>query len=119
MKLWEAIKFMEDGKKVTHTTFKYFNFNYLYMNKETEHITTSNDDTFDINGMDGVNDNWELYDDRKELPEKLKWVKDAYHFLNGDSCNSFDCPNCELYTIDICQDLNNELDKLNMDYKLD
>lgn len=65
MKLWEAIKAIEEGKKITHPTFKYYDFDYLYLDKESEFIKDSNGKSFYINCTHGINEDWELYDDRK------------------------------------------------------
>lgn len=127
MKLWEAIKAMEEGKKITHPTFEYYIFDYLYLNVETEHITNSNGKAFDINGMDAINDKWELYDDRKEVPDRFKWMKEMYKTYKDDCVGHCPCKGCMIErdikingrNSDLCCVISAISEQLNKEYKLD
>lgn len=118
MKLWEALRIMEDGGKVTHQDWK-----------ADEYITSNG--FGDIVDEDGVvfhltcthclmDDGWEVFDERHEASEQLKnlykAVKSIRHKIYPEYSHLM---HDHLCLVDCIYDLSDILDRINKDYKLD
>ena len=124
MKLWEAIKAMEDGYNVRRTTWEPDMFVYK-----------NNGEYFKADGSEWEaiwvtpDDEWEFFDSRKEAQPFFRKLYKAIHDLgpeyqkmldsnelcNGDSCG--DCGLARLCTM--FDDIYTTLEYYNEEYKLD
>lgn len=119
MKLWEAIKAMEDGKRIKKKDWQ--DDFYLYKAEDGFIRDESNREYM----IQNIKDTWELCDERlpiaKEWKELYKAIKAVDRVFECDS----DCGNCILDDEKLnCNLLNiedflKELENLNKIYKLD
>lgn len=106
MKFWEAMKSMEEGKKVRNKNWTKEEYIYL----------TADNEVFDECGNECIlsfirkGSEWEIYDDRKPAPTILKTL------ANDLSCNSSDI--CMRLSFDEQVELVAVLAQLNMKYKI-
>lgn len=81
MKFWEAMKAMEEGKKVRKVNWE--DEAYIYINENSE--IRDNEDFYPA--LYCINEEWEIYDDRKEVDPRFKefyhYLKDENGFANG------------------------------------
>ena len=75
MKLWEAMKLLEEGNKVRRVNWE--KDVYVYKGDDGEYYKSNGED-FDIIYLDNMNE-WELYDDRKYAH---KFWRDLYKVVN-------------------------------------
>ena len=73
MKFWEAMKAMEEGKKVRNE--EWTKDQYLYLSTSNEILDEKGQDV-GINYIGIAGSNWEIYDDRKEV--YTNFYKDMY-----------------------------------------
>lgn len=120
MKLWEALKLLDEGKKVRRKTWD--RIDYLY--KEDDEIKKNLSRNLVLELADLTYVDWEEYDNRKELPEQLKWVKDAKEFFTSDEdCVEYDCAKCLMRNKlnngrTICSQLDECIRDLSLIYKI-
>ena len=122
MKYWEAIKCLEEGKKVRHMSWH--DDNYLYT--DSRGVVRKN-----IGGVSciykeviDVDSKWELYDDRKEVPQIVKDLYKSLEMYSDENiCDKYEtCGSCPFWGYDFCGDITKlweELQKMNKEYKLD
>lgn len=80
MKFWEAIKCLEEGKKITRTYWE--KDAYIYI--DDDNILRDNYNTAqDLYYIPNDNDDWEVYEEKKEAPCALK--KLAIDLMQFDS----------------------------------
>ena len=120
MKLWEAMKALEEGKKIRKDNWDLGE--YVYKNEYGNYITNEGI-YFDI--IRGANDNnWEIYNDRKEC---LEIFKELYEVLNrayvvhynGEDYDEYDEYIIESDDTDYINRLHYQLKEMNKHYKLD
>lgn len=107
MKFWEAMKSMEEGKKVRNESWR--EDWYLCLDKQG-HIVDELGAVCDLNFIGTKGSEWEIYDDRKPSPTILKTL------ANDLSCNSSDI--CMRLSFDEQVELVAVLARLNMEYKI-
>lgn len=107
MKFWEAMKAMEEGKKVRNKDW--MEEFYIYLNEDND-ILDERDAVCDLNFIGEKGSEWEIYDDRKPSPAILKTLANDLSYNSSDICMrlSFD-EQVELVAI---------LAQLNMKYKI-
>ena len=78
MKFWEAVKSMQEGKKVR--LFTWSPNQYIYLNETTKIV----DETGHLYGIDYISmeNVWELYEEKREVDERLKQL---FQILNEDN----------------------------------
>lgn len=86
MKYWEAMKLIDEGKKVRHKSWA--DGCYIYKD-DLGNVVNSDDDPYVEIFNYSFNDyHWEIYDDRKEAPQSLKnLAKALIDCYNDDSVN--------------------------------
>lgn len=75
MKFWEAMKCLEEGKKVRRKTWEN---EYIYLD---EHNVIMNEEDEPIEYI-GNKDDWEIYEHKKDVDEKFK---ELYHYLKDEN----------------------------------
>lgn len=107
MKFWEAMKAMEEGKKVRNKDW--MEEFYICLNEDND-ILDERDAVCDLNFIGEKGSEWEIYDDRKPAPAILKTL------ANDLSCNSSDI--CMRLSFDEQVELIAVLAVLNMKYEI-
>lgn len=126
MKAHEALSALEAGEKIRRKDWD--KNQYLYLN-EDNFVKDQNGHKFvDVYGKSKLtmilDDNWEIYDDRKEIPEQLNYLKDLYkQYQEKDFCKVLQCNNCPLEirlkdNTSICTTLDKILNRINKEFKL-
>ena len=117
MKFWEAMKSLEEGKKVRHISW--YDAHYLYI--DNCGIVRHSIGGEEYKEVVDMHSEWELYDDRKEVPkifkdlyklineiEGMKWNDDVYiQWVDSNYKENYVTP------------LYKQLSKINKEYKLD
>lgn len=84
MKFWEAMKAMQEGKKVRRSGW-YDKDDYLYIDEDT-YIRDKYGNYTQICSL-GETDNWEIYEEKKEVDPRFKefyqYLKDERGFVNN------------------------------------
>lgn len=126
MKTWEAMKALEEGKKVRHVYWEQDKYIVIDFTSAYNHIV---DEKGNLSCINETNDEWEIYDDRKNVP--LVWrmmykkIVELAEFIDGETstgylCNKGECHDCPFAMLcDLYDDLSEELERLNRLYKLD
>lgn len=82
MKFWEAMKCLEEGKKVRRTIWK--ENEYLYVDEKHE---IKDEEGYYAELCTTGKDDWEVYEPKKDVDEKFKelyhYLKDENGFTNG------------------------------------
>ena len=125
MKLWEAMKLLEEGNKVRRVNWE--KDVYVYKGDDGEYYKSNGED-FDIIYLDNTNE-WELYDDRKYTH---KFWRDLYKAINQlapdyqrmlDSmieCQNGECDECGVRRLcAMFDDMFMTLEYYNSEFKLD
>lgn len=125
MKLWEALKAVDEGMKVRRKNWD--ECVYVFKGEDGEYYKSNGDD-FDIVYLDNTNE-WEFYDDRKyvhpffrtlykimmELGPEYQKMLDTYIKCKGNHCDA-----CGLNVLcRLFDDLYTSLESCNESYKLD
>lgn len=125
MRLWEALKAVEEGLKVRRKNWD--ECVYVYKAEDGEYYMSNGDD-FDVVYLDNTNE-WEFYDDRKyvhpffrnlykammELGPEYQNMLDKYIKCKGNHCDA-----CGLNVLcRLFDDLYATLECYNVSYKLD
>lgn len=76
MKFWEAVKTMEEGKKVRKVNWE--DEAYIYIDENSE----IRDNEGFYPALYCINEKWEIYEDKKEVDPKLKQL---FQTLNEDN----------------------------------
>jgi hypothetical protein len=119
MKLWEAMKALEEGKKVRKQNWN--RYEYIFIDK-TGRIADETGSTYEINRS---NEGWELYDEREyvdELTKELynivsKMYKVGYNTSYDEYIDTIDAE--EQDDTDYLTKLYRQLQHMNKTYKLD
>ena len=125
MNIWEAIKELQEGKRIRES--HYAKGVYLYMDDDG-YIRFNEGEKYRF--MSGVNledDEWEIYEEeeetkyeRKEVPNDLKKVyKSVGEFWGSDSYNSYGEYITKIFEENYLLKLWNQLCRMNEYYKLD
>lgn len=84
MKFWEAMKAMEEGKKVRKAYWS--EHQYIYLDKKNRCIIDDGEDYFSIGNIEDEEE-WEIYEEKKEVDLRFKefyhYLKDENGFTNG------------------------------------
>lgn len=127
MKTWEAMKALEEGKKVRQVDWEpdeYIVINFKY-STDSKIVDEKGNPSY----IQLVDYEWEIYDDRKDAP--LAWrmlykkLIEAAEFIEGEIstgyvCNKGECHDCPFTMLcDLYSDLFEELERLNKYFKLD
>ena len=125
MKLWEAMKLLEEGNKVRRVNWE--KDVYVYKGDDGEYYKSNGED-FDIIYLDNTNE-WELYDDRKYAHpfwrELYKSINDLApdHQRMLDSmieCQNGECSECAFRRLcTMFDDMFMTLEYYNSEFKLD
>lgn len=107
MKFWEAMKSMEEGKKVRNKDWT--EEQYIYLTADNEMFDEDDGRCF-LSFIGEKGSEWEIYDDRKPSPTILKTL------ANDLSCNSSDI--CMRLSFDEQVELIAVLARLNMKYEI-
>lgn len=119
MKFWEAMKELQEGKKVKKV--KWYG-SYIYYDRESKQFIDSSGETYDITYLD-ESEEWELYEDnRKSINSNaLKKIYKAFKEFAEEDWNE-----CQEFLDFYCDTVGNRdlefgdfLDKVNKYYKLD
>ena len=78
MKFWEAMKAMEEGKKVRNK--EWTKDQYLYLSVDNE-ILDEKDQDVGINYIGVSGSNWEIYEEKKPVDEDFKKL---YNYLKNE-----------------------------------
>lgn len=127
MKLWEALRLLEEGNKIKRSCWS--ENDYIYKNKETNEYERSVGHGFIYNLPELNCGDWEIYDEREELPERFGRVLKELYKINESPCENEDCGDCP-FNMDIklsgvrgtstaCDVLADLLYEMNEKYKLD
>ena len=81
MKFWEAVREMQDGKKIRRKTWD--DGDYIYMNYGE--LIDERDKQYSINYVFN-DDEWEIYDERKDASEILKALAKELKTALSDTC---------------------------------
>ena len=114
MKAWEAMKLLEEGKKLRDKNWK--EGRYIYLDTDGDIIDESNNQYLVANISD-ISKEWEMCDDRKEVPQFYKNMYKAIDKIIED----YEISEKEIsdviypYLVNLCR----VLDELNKEYKLD
>lgn len=83
MKLWEAMKAMEEGKKIRKTDWD----EYQYIQLNNNNCVINEAGLFSYFNLTHVNDEWEIYEEKKEVDPRFKelydYLKNENGFANG------------------------------------
>ena len=114
MKAWEAMKLLEEGKKIRDKSWG--EGYYIYLDADGDIIDESNNQYLVANISD-ISKDWELYDDRKKVSQ---FYKDMYKAIE-EIVENYEKSEKEISDViyphleNICR----VLDELNEEYKLD
>ena len=85
MKFWEAMKAMEEGKKVRNEEWS--EHQYIYLDKNDKSIIDEEEDYFPIRYIEDE-EIWEIYEEKKDVDPRFKefyhYLKDENGFTNGE-----------------------------------
>lgn len=123
MKLWEALRLLDEGRKLTMEGWN--DGVYIYHDKETDKIRWNNNNVCSFSFVG--EDKWKIFDGRKGLAKDLSWLKDAYNFTRKICPEKEDCLRCPFQTdveldgknMDMCDVFDKIIIHLNKEYKLD
>ena len=128
MKLWEAMKALEEGKKVRRVDWK--KDIYVYKGDDGIHHKSNGEDSYIMTtlSLDDTNE-WELYDDRKythpfwrKLYKSINYLAPDYQRMldSLDDCNGDGCDLCVFRRLcKMYDDMFMTLEYFNSEYKLD
>lgn len=109
LKTWEAIKALEEGKKVRKNSWEMKE--YIYLDKYGN-IIQENGSDYELDCI-YKEDEWEIYEKvKKEMPKEFEGLKYLLASINNMNCDKQNCDNCPL-GIDNC----NTLDDIFFDVK--
>ena len=82
MKFWEAMKYLEEGKKIRKV---YWNENeYYYL--DDDFVTRNENNNYIVISYEG-NEEWEIYEEKKDVDPRFKefyhYLKDEHGFVNN------------------------------------
>ncbi len=83
MKFWEAMKSMEEGKKVRNKDWT--DEQYIYLTADNEIFDEHNNECY-LNFIGTKDSEWEVYDNRKPAPAILKTLSDDLSCSFSDIC---------------------------------
>ena len=116
MKCWEAMKCLEEGKRVRRKDW--LESSYICLSREKNVVDKGGYD-YEIGNQ--FDDNWEIYDDREDCPQEFKDLWKAFqatHCSNKDEIEDFWA--CVPFSfITMHQEMERLLNEMNKDYKLD
>ena len=124
MKIWEALEELKKGKKIRIAHWPKHSFLFFKDNKTIFSSYFGREAAIRIN----MDDDWEIYDDREEVPKHMEWLKELYaKYSYGDICANVDneCEDCPLgiylkkEEANMCETLKNMLNRINNNFKLD
>ena len=110
MKYWEAMKSIDEGKKVRHKSWA--DGCFIYKDDLGNVVCADGEFYGEIFNYSFNDCHWEIYDDRKEVPQSLK------NLFNALKDYLYDDFSCALEINDLANELLNRLRFLNEIYKI-
>lgn len=113
----EVLRALEHGKKVRVTDWVDGHYAYL---KDNMVIDDEGKESLALLKL--YEKEWEIYDERKELPKQLEWLKSFYYMHITDECDleiEDHCEGCPLHNKTFCETITEMAKELNEEYKID
>lgn len=113
---FEVVEHLKNGGKAKHKNWR--NGFYVYYDFDDSVIRDENDSEYKIALCDNLEfPKWEVYDDRKELPKGMEFLKDMLWDGKKVTCYGVECKTCIFKDFN-CTTLREALRNYRKEYKL-